>query len=175
MKTNRPGSTLPSRLGRLVAVGAVLGAVSVPAWTGAAGASQARVKVSTMKTASHGTVLVSDGKTVYTLKASSTACTSACLHVWPAVMLASSQKKPLAGHGVKASQLGSVRVSGGRQATYKGHRLYWYSGDTSGSVNGNFTDQWGTWADVAIMAPSRSSSPPTTSSSSNAGTGGASF
>jgi predicted lipoprotein with Yx(FWY)xxD motif len=173
MKTNRPGSTLPTRVGRLVAVGAALGAVAAPVWAGGpAGASQAKIKVSTMMTAGHGTVLDSEGKVVYTLKPSSTPCTSACLHVWPAVMLASSQKKPLAGHGVKASELGSVSVSGGRQATYKGHKLYWYSGDTPGSVNGNFTDQWGTWADVATVAPTHaSSSTPTTSAPS----GGASF
>jgi predicted lipoprotein with Yx(FWY)xxD motif len=185
MKTNRAGTKHPARVGRLLAAGAALGAVSVPAWAGTpAGASQARITVSTMNTSSHGTVLVSGGKTVYTLQPSSTPCTSACLHVWPAVMLASGQKKPIAGHGVKQSNLGTVSVNGGHQVTYQGKRLYWYSGDSGpGQVNGNFTDEWGAWAAVVTTQPSSSSpssSSPSSSSgssstSSNSGTGGASF
>lgn len=198
MKTNRPGSTYSARVGRLVVAGATLGAISVPLWGATpASASHARITISTMNTASDGTVLVSGGKTVYTLQPSSTPCTSACFHIWPPVMLSSGQTKPSAGQGVKASQLSSVHVSGGRQATYEGHRLYWYSGDTgSGQVNGNFTDQWGKWAAVVTAQASASSSPSsgtsspssgssssnngsssTTSgsSSSNSGTGGASF
>lgn len=182
MKTNRPELRHPARVGRLVAAGAVLGAVSVPAWAALPASASQSITISTMQTASHGTVLVSGGRTIYTLQPSSTPCTTACLHVWPAVMLTSSQKKAVAGHGVKASALGTVKVSGGRQVTYQGKRLYWYSGDSGpGQVNGNFSDQWGTWAAVVTTAqPSSasSSSPPATSTpttSSNSGTGGASF
>lgn len=191
MKTNRRGSTHPARIGRLVVAGAAVGAVAAPAlWATPASASHAKITISTMTT-SKGTVLASKGKTVYTLQPSSTPCTSACFAFWPPVMLASSQKTPNAGHGVQKSQLGSVHVNGGRQATFEGHRLYWYAGDhKSGQVNGDITDEWGKWV-AATMAPASStSSPPTTSSpstsssppttsppttSSNSGTGGASF
>lgn len=182
MKTNRRGSRHPARIGRLVVAGAAVGAVAAPAlWATPASASHAKkITISTMTT-SKGTVLASKGKTVYTLQPSSTPCTSACFAFWPPVMLASNQKKPNAGHGVQKSQLGSVHVKGGRQATFEGHRLYWFAGDhKSGQVNGNITDKWGKWV-AATMAPaSSSSSPPTTSSSppttsSNTGTGGASF
>ncbi|MBO0894242.1 MAG: hypothetical protein J2O39_07675, partial [Acidimicrobiales bacterium] len=84
------------------------------------------------------------------------------------VMLASGQKTPVAGHGVHKSQLGSVHVKGGRQATFEGHRLYWFVGDKApGQVNGNFTDTWGKWV-AATMVPAAASSSPASSSSSPA-------
>ncbi|MBO0886560.1 MAG: hypothetical protein J2O38_04130, partial [Acidimicrobiales bacterium] len=132
-----------------------------------ASASHAKITISTMTT-SKGTVLASKGKTVYTLQPSSTPCTTACFHIWPPVMLASGQKTPVAGHGVHKSQLGSVHVKGGRQATFEGHRLYWFVGDKApGQVNGNFTDTWGKWV-AATMVPAAASSSPASSSSSPA-------
>jgi predicted lipoprotein with Yx(FWY)xxD motif len=54
--------------------------------------------------------------------------TSGCVGVWP---VASTHGKPRAGHGVKASLLGTIRLSGGvRQVTYAGHPLYTYSADS---------------------------------------------
>ena len=174
MKTNRWGSMRPARVGRLVAAGAALGAMSVPA-LGAlpASASHAKIKIATMTT-SKGTVLESKGKTVYTLVPSSTPCTTACFKIWPPVMLSSGQTQPLAGQGVQKSQLGSVHVKGGRQATFEGHRLYWFVGDKGpGQVNGNFTDTWGKWIAATAMAPaastgSASSAPATTAPATSA-------
>lgn len=180
MTRNRRGPMHTARVGRLVAAGAALGAVSVPLWATPASASRhAKITISTITT-SKGTVLESKGKTVYTLQPSATPCSTACFQIWHPVLLSSGQSKPDAGHGVHKSQLGSVHVKGGRQATFLGHRLYWYIGDkSSGQVNGNITDTWGKWV-AATMAPaaSSSSSPPTTSTpttSSNSGTGGAAF
>lgn len=157
--------------GRLVVAGAVLGAMTA-GWAAApAGAAQAQISISAVKTPKHGTVLVTRGSTVYTLKPSSTACTSACLQIWPAVMLAQGQVKPVAGHGVKASQLGTVSVTGGEQVTYKGQPLYRYVGDKKpGQVKGNFTDQWGKWAAVVTVKPGH----PSGSGSASMGSGGSS-
>jgi predicted lipoprotein with Yx(FWY)xxD motif len=158
------------RIARLVAVGAALGALSVSPWVvSPAGANQTRVTISAMKTTKNGTVLVGGHTTVYTLQPSSTACTSACLRIWPAVLLPNGQTKPIAGHGVQQSQLGSMSVAKGRQATYQGHLLYWYTGDKkAGQVSGNLTDQWGKWT-AAVTAKSAQSS---TSGSGPAGSGG---
>jgi predicted lipoprotein with Yx(FWY)xxD motif len=51
-----------------------------------------------------------------------------CLHAWPPVTSAGA---PLAGRGVKASLLGTIKLKDGkRQVTYAGHPLYTYIGDT---------------------------------------------
>jgi predicted lipoprotein with Yx(FWY)xxD motif len=179
VKRHRWVSTHGVGVGRLVATGAALGVMAVSGWSAVpASATQRNLTISTMKTAKNGTVLVGGRTTVYTLRPSSTPCTSACLKVWPAVMLARGQKEPIAGHGVKESELGAVKVKGGRQATYDGRRLYLYIGDKKpGQVTGNFTDTWGKWAAVVTAKPSGSSSGSSGSGSggSNAGSGGASF
>ena len=51
---------------------------------------------------------------------------SGCLGNWPAL---STSAKPIAGPGVKASLLSSIKLpDGARQVTYAGHPLYLYSG-----------------------------------------------
>ena len=121
------------------------------------------VKITTVKNKAFGTILVSSGKTVYTLKASKTACTSACIQVWPELLLPKGVTKATAGSGAKASLLGSVARSGGeRQVTYNGKPLYWFVGDKAGQVNGNITDTWGRWSDVVTAKPATSSGGATT-------------
>jgi predicted lipoprotein with Yx(FWY)xxD motif len=173
-----PGWVRSVRVGRWAAVVLAAGAASASALAvgGAAGASTQGAKVTIVKT-SDGKVL-SDGDTVYTLKASSTKCTAACLMVWPAVVLPSGAKHATAGSGVTASKLGTVKVPGvGTQVTYGGKRLYLFSGDTApGQVTGNVTDTWGKWTDVALSKSTKSGSGSSSNSgSSNAGSGGASF
>ena len=52
--------------------------------------------------------------------------------------------------------------------------LYFFVGDkSSGAVNGNLTDTWGTWSDVVTVKPTTSSGQATTTTS--AGTGGVAF
>src|ERR1700727_3043250 len=112
-------------VGALVAVGGI----SLSVASSEAGAASG-VTVSTTKSAKVGTVLVS-GKTLYTLKPSKTACTAACLKVWPALVLPSGQTKATAGSGVTASKLGTKTRSGGvHQVTYGGKALYFFVGDT---------------------------------------------
>jgi predicted lipoprotein with Yx(FWY)xxD motif len=140
-----------------------------------AGAATSSV-VSTTKTSKYGTILVS-GKTVYTLKASSVACGSGCLKVWPEVLLPKGVTMATAGSGVNAASLGTVAGTGGAlQVTYGGKPLYWFFKDTRpGQVGGNITDKWGKWSVVVTVRPAHGSSgsggTPTTSS----GSGGVSF
>ena len=132
------------------------------------------VTVSTTKNATIGTILVS-GKTLYTLKPSSTACTAACLKVWPALVLPAGVTKAKAGAGVGASKLGTVHRNGAVQVTYGGKPLYFFSGDTAaGQVNGVVTDSWGKWTAV-VTKKSGSSGSTSDSGSSSAGGGGAAF
>jgi predicted lipoprotein with Yx(FWY)xxD motif len=52
-----------------------------------------------------------------------------CPSVWPAV---TTKAKPLAGPGLKARLLGTIKLAhGGKQVTYAGHPLYHYSFDSS--------------------------------------------
>jgi predicted lipoprotein with Yx(FWY)xxD motif len=140
-----------------------------------AGAATSSV-VSTTKTSKYGTILVS-GKTVYTLKASSVACGSGCLKIWPEVLLPKGVTMATAGSGVNAASLGTVAGTGGAlQVTYGGKPLYWFFKDTRpGQVGGNITDKWGKWSVVVTVRPAHGSSgsggTPTTSS----GSGGVSF
>lgn len=118
---------------------------------------QKRVVVATTKNAQLGTILVS-GKTLYTLKANKTPCSTECVKIWPELVLPKGVKKAKAGNGVKASKLGTIKRHGGvLQVTYAGKPLYFFSGDTaSGQVNGNVTDAWGKWSDVVTAKPAAS-------------------
>ncbi len=172
------GSSRSVRVGRWAAVFLAAGAASASALAvgGAAAASTQGAKVTVVST-SKGKVLAA-GNTVYTLKASSTPCTAACLKVWPAVVVPNGAKHAAAGTGVTKSKLGTVKVSGvGVQVTYGGKRLYRFAGDTGpGQVNGNITDLWGKWTAVVLSKSAKSGSGSSgNSGSSSAGSGGTSF
>jgi predicted lipoprotein with Yx(FWY)xxD motif len=135
--------------------------------------SAKKVVVSVTKNATFGKILVS-GKTLYILKQpSSTACTSACVKIWPELVLPKGVKKATAGSGVKASKLGTIHRAGGAlQVTYGGKPLYFFSIDSGpGMVTGNVTDTWGKWTDVVVgkAKATHTASPPATSSSGGAG------
>jgi predicted lipoprotein with Yx(FWY)xxD motif len=84
-----------------------------------------------------------DGMTLYMFTedgGGSSACEGSCLSTWP--ILAG---KPDAGSGADASLIGTIeRGDGDTQATYGGHPLYYYAGDSSaGDVNGQeVQDTW---------------------------------
>jgi predicted lipoprotein with Yx(FWY)xxD motif len=173
----------PSRPARAAGLGLVGLAVAViAAGCGSSGSTHtatggtastsatASVVVSTSQSAAHGTILTS-GKTLYTLKPSQTACTSACLKVWPELLLPTGVTAATAGHGVSASKLGTVAGAGGTlQVTYSGQALYYFSGDAAaGQVNGNVTDTWGTWSDVLTAGQPATSTPTTAPKSGGAG------
>src|ERR1700689_2499152 len=165
-------------VGAIVAVGGT--SLSVIA-SSEAGPSSA-VTVSSTKNAKLGTILVS-GKTLYTLKPSATACTAACLKVWPALVLPTGVTKAKAGSGVNASKLGTVKRNGVVQVTYGGKPLYYFVGDTTtGQVNGDVTDTWGKWTAGGTKKSANSSTGANSGSgassgsgSSSAGGGGAAF
>jgi predicted lipoprotein with Yx(FWY)xxD motif len=162
------------RIGSVGATALALGGLSLSALAVApAGAVTGRtaksVVVKTVKVAKVGTVLAS-GKTLYTLKPSSTPCTAACLKVWPELVLPKGVTKATAGSGVSSSKLGTVKRAGGvRQVTYGGKPLYWFVGDTGpGQVHGNVTDTWGKWSSI-VTAKAQSTTGTT------AGGGGTAF
>jgi predicted lipoprotein with Yx(FWY)xxD motif len=174
----RRGITRGVLVGRVAAGAIAVGGVSIGAFAiSSAGAmtnsASKSVVISTVKNAKLGTILVS-GKTVYTLKASKTGCTSQCLKYWPEVTLPKGVKKATAGKGVAASKLGSVMRSGGvRQVTYSGKALYWFKGDTAaGQVHGNGAkDSWGTWSVVVTVKPASTGSSTTTTTTPSGGYG----
>ena len=136
-------------LARLTAASAI--AVSI----GVAGAAEATsaTKVQLRHT-SVGTILVNNrGFTLYAFTRDSRnhdSCVtiSGCMSVWPALRTSGNT---VAGKGVKASLLGSIKLSNGvRQVTYAGHPLYTYSGDSSPGSTGyvGFSAFGGTWKAV---------------------------
>jgi len=143
---------------------------------GPSGAATSHIKksvvISTLKTSKFGTILVS-GKTLYTLKPSSAACTASCQKFWPELLLPKGVTSATAGKGVSAAKLGTVVRSGGAlQVTYAGKPLYWYVLDTApGQVKGNVTDTWGKWSDVATIKPAGGVHTTTTTSPGGGGVG----
>ncbi len=123
----------------------------------AAAHSTKRVVISTFTSHKLGTILT-DRRTLYTLRASSTACTSTCHGYWIPVILPKGVTKAVAGSGVNAAKLGTKKVKDGLQVTYAGKALFWFFGDSvAGQVSGNVTDTWGKWHDVVLVKPAMKS------------------
>jgi predicted lipoprotein with Yx(FWY)xxD motif len=106
-----------------------------------------------LKTATIGGVPVvtnAEGKTLYWFvpdTASSSKCYAQCASYWPPVI-----GRPKAGAGVTGT-LGTItRTNGQVQATYDGHPLYTYVGDTApGQAHGNnITLNGGLWHEVRV-------------------------
>jgi predicted lipoprotein with Yx(FWY)xxD motif len=157
---------------RLVSAALAVGAVSMLPAVAAGAATGGKVKVSEEKIGSMGEVLVIKGKAVYTLSPAGSKCTGECLKIWPVV----AAKSVTAGSGVKKSSLSVTTNGGTHQVTYKGQPVYWFSGDTMGQVNGNITDQWGTWTAVVVAKPKGTSTaaPSTSTPTTSGGSGGTS-
>jgi len=113
------------------------------------------------------------------------ACSGACAAAWPPVPATGMLT---ATGGAKASDLGTITRSGGtKQATYDGHPLYYFVGDSAaGQTNGQGSDNFGakwwlvapsgakiTASDTAAAAAANAPAPsaPATPGSSNAGGG----
>jgi predicted lipoprotein with Yx(FWY)xxD motif len=169
--------SLANRRARLaVALLVVGGFVTLAGVTGASAALHSHatksVTISSFKSSKLGTILT-DGRTVYTLKPSATACTAACHKIWIQVLLPKGATRAKAGAGVSAAKLGTVKVSGGVQVTYGGKPLFWFFMDKSaGQVKGNVTDTWGKWTDVVLVKPAGK---PTTTTTAPGGGGGVGF
>jgi predicted lipoprotein with Yx(FWY)xxD motif len=121
------------------------GATSTPA---PAATSTAATTISA-KSSSLGTFLVDGkGRTLYLWDADHGAmstCNGDCATDWPPL---TTNAKPKAGAGVKASLLGtSKRADGTQEVTYAGHPLYYFAGDTAagqstGQGSGAFGAPW---------------------------------
>ena len=133
-----------------VAALAVLGVAEVHAGGAPAVPNGAAV---TLKTATVGGVTVltnATGRTLYWFAPDTPAtsrCTGSCALYWPPVT-----GDPTAGPGV-TGKLGTIkRPNGGLEATYNGHPLYTYVGDTApGQAKGNNLDlNGGLWSEVQV-------------------------
>lgn len=152
----------------LVVAGALATAIGVASASGAPHVHAKNVVITSVKSTKFGTILT-DGTTLYTLKPNSTSCTATCHKYWIPVDLPKGDTKAVAGSGVSAVKLGTVKVKGGRQVTYGAKALYWFFEDKSaGQVKGNVTDTWGKWADVVLAKPA--SKPATTTTTTKATT-----
>jgi len=125
---------------------AAAGAAAALVATNASAGAKATVK--TVKNGTFGVVLVDgSGKALYRYTPDSkgkSACTGQCLAYWPPLLIKATAK-PVAGAGVTASLLGSIKAkSGMRQVTYAGFPLYHYKADSkAGEFAGQGVD--GTW------------------------------
>jgi predicted lipoprotein with Yx(FWY)xxD motif len=139
-------------------------------------AAAGSVVISTRST-SHGTVLVNaKGRTLYWFAIdtpTTSKCTGSCATYWPPVI-----GKPTAAAGTSLMHaLGSITRSNGQiQATYDGHPLYTYIGDTAaGDVKGNGKNLSGGlwWAATPSGAKlAAATAKPSSSASSSSGGGG---
>jgi predicted lipoprotein with Yx(FWY)xxD motif len=87
-------------------------------------------------------------------------CNGACATIWPPV------KGPTtAGSGVTGKLTTITRSDGSMQATYNGHPLYTYTGDTAlGQNNGNGLNvSGGIWHEVTVSGSAPAASPSSTS------------
>jgi predicted lipoprotein with Yx(FWY)xxD motif len=121
-----------------------------------ASASGSGSTVITTASSSGSTFLTDGGKAVYLwVKDGSgmSACSGACAGAWPPVPATGTVT---ASGGATASDLGTItRSDGTKQVTYKGHPLYFFSGDSgSGMASGQGSDMFG--AKWWLVAPSGS-------------------
>jgi predicted lipoprotein with Yx(FWY)xxD motif len=132
----------------LAGLAAVL-AVGVVAATAAPTSAPPTVK--TAKIADLGTVLVNgSGLTLYrftTDKKGSSSCNGSCAALWPPLL--AGKGKPVAGTGVAAAKLGTLKRSTGQlQVTYGGYALYRFASDKKpGEAKGEGLE--GSWYAVA--------------------------
>jgi predicted lipoprotein with Yx(FWY)xxD motif len=75
-------------------------------------------------------VTARSGRALYILPSGS--CNAMCLSVWPRLLMPRGKTKPKG-----ANCLATKKVGGRLQVTYRGQRLYTFTGDSGHSVNGN--------------------------------------
>jgi predicted lipoprotein with Yx(FWY)xxD motif len=92
-------------------------------------------------------------------------CNGSCAAFWPPL------KGPVTGSGIKGTFGTITRSDGSKQATFNGHPLYTYKGDTKpDEASGNGLNiNGGLWHEVTASGAAAASNP---SSSPTAGTGG---
>ena len=158
------------------------GSSTSPPASGVAASSSATSSTSTASTISIGTrstgigtVLVNaQGKTLYWFAldtSTASKCTGSCATYWPPVI-----GTPKAASGANLTMaFGTIKRSGGQlQATYDGHPLYTYAGDTAaGQTGGNGKNlSGGLWWAMTPSGHKPSAKPSASSSSPSSGGGG---
>ena len=159
---------------------------SAPAAGSSASASTTGTVISTQAGSAGAFLTAGSGRAVYLWAKDGmnmSACTGACAAAWPPVPATGTLT---ATGGAKASDLGTItRSDGTKQATYDGHPLYYFAGDSAaGQANGQGSDSFGakwwlvapsgtkiTASDTAAAANAPAPSASATSGSSNAGGG----
>ena len=127
----------------LAAVAALASVVVVAAFAG--GTAMVGTKVAIAKSRL-GTILVDNkGITLYDFvqdKGGMSSCYGACAALWPPL---TTKGKPIAGHGVRASLLGTTKRKDGKlEVTYNGHPLYYFVSDRKpGQTTGQGINQFG--------------------------------
>lgn len=103
------------------------------------------------------------GRTLYYFTAdtsTSTSCTGQCAVAWPP-LLASAGATPTLPSGASGTLATAMRPDGTSQVTYRGHRLYYFQGDTApGTDKGQGVD--GTWFVLSTSGPASGGSSTTT-------------
>jgi predicted lipoprotein with Yx(FWY)xxD motif len=120
---------------RLVVIAVVAFIAAVPA-----SAAIPRVTVGVHLTTVGSALSDSHGRALYfrALDSRTSTCYGSCAVAWPPLLTAA---KPVAGHGVKQSLLGTTKRRDGKlQVTYAGHPLYYFGGDLQpGEITGQGT------------------------------------
>jgi predicted lipoprotein with Yx(FWY)xxD motif len=121
------------------------------------GSSSATGALSTMKVGSATLLTNSKGFTLYWFvpdTSTASKCNGSCAHYWPPVPGPAS-----AGSGVTGTLGVITRSNGAKQATWNGHPLYTYVGDSSpGTAKGNGLNQsGGVWHEIVLTGKASSS------------------
>jgi len=161
------------RYGWLVPVGAIAATLVIAACgssssnTGGSGSSPAAAapagasgSLSTMKVGSATLLTNSKGFTLYWFvpdTSTTSKCDASCIKYWPPVPGPAS-----AGSGVTGTLGVITRTNGAKQATWDGHPLYTYVGDTSpGMAKGNGLNiSGGVWHEIALTGKAAPASSP---------------
>ena len=139
------------------------------------GTSAQSLRLESSALPSVGSVLTGpNGRTLYyftTDTSGATSCTGQCAVVWPPLVVPSGTT-PALPSGVSGIVSTAGRPDGTTQVTYRGHRLYYYEGDTApGMDKGQGVD--GTWFVLSTSASTPKGTP--TSTTSGGGGGGVGF
>jgi len=122
--------------------------------TALAGTNSQGARVSAASSSLGKIIVDSRGRTLYLFEKDArghSACSGTCAMYWPPLI---TRGKPVAGHGLKKSLLGTIRrANGARQVTYAGHPLYRYVLDTKpGETNGEGLQDFGAGWDALSAA-----------------------
>jgi predicted lipoprotein with Yx(FWY)xxD motif len=129
----------------LGALGTVMVVAGVAAALALAGGNAQGARLHIAKTHLGRILVDSKGITLYDFvpdKGKTSVCYGACAALWPPLL---THGKPVAGHGVRRSLLGTTkRKDGKRQVTYGGHPLYYFVTDRRpGQTTGQGVNQFG--------------------------------